>query len=79
MIGGKQTVNIGRGCERKGTVQHEILHALGRVHEQSRPDRDNYVIIKRNNIERGIIILCHNSYVATLVSTFLFLLNRNGT
>ena len=54
MIGGRQTVNIGRGCEYKGIVQHEILHALGRVHEQSRPDRDQYVIINKNNIIRGI-------------------------
>ena len=55
LIGGRQPVNIGRGCEHKGIVQHEILHALGRVHEQSRPDRDQYVIINRNNIIRGIM------------------------
>ena len=57
MIGRQQTVSIGRGCELKGIVQHEILHALGRVHEQSRPDRDSYVIINHNNIKQGIIIV----------------------
>lgn len=54
MIGGRQKISIGRGCEYKGIVQHEILHALGRVHEQSRPDRDQFVIIDRQNIIRGM-------------------------
>ena len=33
MIGGRQIVSTDRGCENKGTVQREVLHALGRVHE----------------------------------------------
>lgn len=57
MTGGTQLISIGDGCEYKGIVQHEILHALGRIHEQSRLDRDNYVDIKVNNVAPGITIL----------------------
>ena len=56
MIGGKQPINIGKGCEYKGIVQHEIFHALGRIHEHSRPDRNLYVHINEENIEEGTLI-----------------------
>ncbi len=42
------------GCIYKGTVIHEILHAMGFWHEQNRPDRDNYVKISYENIRDGM-------------------------
>jgi hypothetical protein len=32
---------------------HEMLHAIGFYHEQSRPDRDQNVKINYNNIAAG--------------------------
>lgn len=49
-IGGEQIVNIGSGCGYGSTI-HEICHALGFWHEQSRADRDNYITIHWDNIE----------------------------
>lgn len=43
-------VSLAQGCWYKGTVIHEVLHSLGFWHEQSRPDRDNYVRILSQNI-----------------------------
>ncbi|CAF0978559.1 unnamed protein product [Rotaria sp. Silwood1] len=40
-------------CMRTGIIQHELLHILGFYHEQSRPDRDDYVSIEWNNIING--------------------------
>jgi len=41
-IGGEQIINIADWAE-VGNIMHEIMHALGFLHEHSRVDRDRYV------------------------------------
>ena len=51
--GKEQMVSIGSGCDFSGIILHELIHALGFWHEQSRTDRDKYVKINYENIITG--------------------------
>lgn len=52
--GGEQEVSIrSNGCDDKSTVVHELMHAIGYFHEQSRPDRDAHIKINYGNIYSG--------------------------
>ncbi|XP_072249989.1 meprin A subunit beta-like [Leuresthes tenuis] len=48
-----QVISIGRFCDSIDTAEHEILHALGFYHEQSRFDRDNFVTVVLDNVLEG--------------------------
>lgn len=54
---GGQVISLGTTCETRYRALHEIMHALGFLHEQSRPDRDEYVKILYWNIEDGKMIM----------------------
>jgi len=47
-------ISIGNNCEYKGIAIHETMHSLGFWHEQSRPDRDSYVVIHYENIRSNM-------------------------
>jgi len=61
MQGGKQEINYPDWCiDQYGSVLHEMYHALGFFHEQSRFDRDDYVTIVWDNIDSGICNCIHS-------------------
>jgi len=51
--GGQQLLKMGGHCLQLGTAMHELMHAIGFYHEQSRNDRDQHVKIFWNNIQNG--------------------------
>ncbi|CAK8679069.1 unnamed protein product [Clavelina lepadiformis] len=48
-----QEIKIGFNCEHWSIVAHELLHAFGFMHEQCRPDRDEYIKVHLENIREG--------------------------
>ncbi|ODM87447.1 Zinc metalloproteinase nas-14 [Orchesella cincta] len=54
-LGGKQNMNLqSPGCMSKGTIMHEMIHALGFHHEHGRPNRDDHVTILLQNVTPGM-------------------------
>lgn len=50
---GPQAISIGKNCDKFGIVVHELGHVVGFWHEHTRPDRENHVVIEKNNIMVG--------------------------
>jgi len=51
-IGGQQNLSLKKnGCLSRGTILHELIHALGYDHMQSHADRDDYIYIIWKNIK----------------------------
>ncbi|KAF0300947.1 Zinc metalloproteinase nas-13 [Amphibalanus amphitrite] len=55
-LGGNQTLSLSEGCFTRGVVLHQLLHAAGLWHEQSRPDRYQYVNVLGENVAAGRLL-----------------------
>jgi len=56
MVGGMQHVSLNNeSCMIHRTIIHELLHAVGLWHEQSRFDRDDYLNVHRENLLKDTI------------------------
>jgi hypothetical protein len=69
--GGKQTIYIGTMCSSLTNIVHEVMHALGFMHEHQRPDRDTFIEIIWKNIIPGKLheqwLLIISSYCQMMV------------
>lgn len=80
--GGPQIVSLqppddtGANClGTDGRPIHELLHALGIFHEQSRADRDKFVKINFENVIPRMLFFCFFFYF--FVNFFFFLFHQN--
>ena len=50
-----QIISLAASCGglTKSTIQHEVMHALGFFHEHQRPDRDQFINVHNDKINRG--------------------------
>ena len=48
-------VNVGKNCFPR-VAEHELMHILGAIHTQNRPDRDDFVEINLDNVQ--VLIQC---------------------
>ena len=52
--GGRLEIGLQQsGCIYVKIVVHELLHSLGFMHEQNRPDRNTYITVNWANIQNG--------------------------
>ncbi|XP_064629039.1 zinc metalloproteinase nas-4-like [Lineus longissimus] len=62
-------VHLEPGCLGKSTLHHELMHSLGFYHEQSRTDRDDYITIHWENMDKGVYSQ-FKKYPATKVTAY---------
>ncbi|KAK3741423.1 hypothetical protein QZH41_003972 [Actinostola sp. cb2023] len=67
--GGPQEISLGDSCKLQPIVLHELMHALGFLHEHQRPDREKHVVVYWENIVSGRLVRYFEPYSADLVDS----------
>lgn len=78
-FGGAQIVSLQAPDEKgpnclgsEGRAIHELLHALGLFHEQSRADRDKFVKIQLENVLKGHSLHVFFLHVSVLLICYIY-------
>ena len=70
-------VSLDQGCVHVSLIVHELMHAAGFFHEQSRIDRDEYVVINLGNIQEGFPLKKFWLYCVTgLLMELIYIFNK---
>ena len=70
----KWSIITALGVFSSGIIHHELMHAMGFQHEQSRTDRDDFVVVDFSKITPGrFIAVSFNTY--SLCQRFIFVIN----
>ena len=64
--GGEQILSLGDGCSHTSTAMHELMHAVGFFHENTRYDRDRFVKVLWWNIQYG-----RHTFLSSVIKLFL--------
>ncbi len=72
--GGFQPIYLSNSCEER-EISHEIMHAIGFIHEHTRPSRDEYVTINWDNIQEDFyrqFAIAPREFIESTIAGFPF-------
>ena len=82
--GGEQVINLAEDCMEWGVITHEVLHALGQVHEHNRlkckgsvQDKQYFTTISAGGMTLTYVFFCYKSLQVIPDERFWQILTKN--